>query len=223
MTKGNDFFFGDYSTFDGMPSFNLKTLCKLAESVPSRFFTDCLNRFLLENNNALLAHEESTNSAISGLVGKLDNDDIGSINIYERLDGNPCFKGELGCDLILANGVLSIHGFWTTDSEQHASFAVNNLLVPLYLKGLSNRIYLRQDENMLVPLTTGTSTAHRNEILNVFRLLEYGDGVYRGSKENQKKLDEHTRQLDICRLISEKNLSWVESQNLYREESGMYL
>lgn len=222
MTKGNDFFFGEYSTFDGMPSFSLITLCKLAEGVPSRFFTNCLNRFLLENNNALLAHDGSTNSAISALVGKLDNDDIGSVHIYERLDGNPCFKGELGCDLILANGVLTMHGFWTTDSEKHASFAVNNLLVPLYLKGLSNRIYLRQDKNMLLPLTTVTSTVDRNEILNIFRLLEYGDGVYRASEENRKKLHEHTRQLDICRLISEKNLSWVESQNLYHKEFGMY-
>ncbi|UTF61231.1 MULTISPECIES: hypothetical protein [Gilvimarinus] len=223
MTKGNDFFFGEYSTLDGIPSFSLITLCKLAGRVPSRFFTDCLNRFLLENNNALLAQDGSTESSISELVGKLDSDGIGSVHIYERLDGNQCVKGELGCDLILANGVLSIHGFWTTNSEQHASIAVNNLLVPLYLKGLSNRIHLRQDENMLVPLTTGTSKIHRNEILNIFRLLEYGDGVYRGSEKNRQKLDEHARQLDICRLISEKNLSWVESQNLYRKEVGMYL
>ncbi len=175
MGKKQDFFFGDvYQGREGK-LFHLRSVGARIQKVSKTFLTAQLNRALSEYGGSLIFTDETSSPNFWELINQIVTEDIGFIEIYARYDVNDSVKATLGCDIILLNGILSVQAHWCAYKEIRTREIIDTLLVPLHLKNLQNKTYIRWDDGRTEPLL------HRDdyvtELKKVLQLANYPTAI----------------------------------------------
>lgn len=203
-----DFFFKQYVDDKYSPSFSLHDVVAMADKVSPAFFCAQLNRLLKEHGGKVELDDPSSAPPFWGLISKLPEECIGYIEIYARTDRNPTLKATLACDIILAEGIVSVVTEWSAYKDIRAEEIVSTLLAPLHLCHLQDKTYLRYDDNTTADLVQNDNL--RGELKSIFALAGYPAGV--GSAE---KWTDCIDDLECATAIGLKGLEPGEAMNVY--------
>lgn len=178
MRTKEDFFFGKTHQGSKGITLQLSDIETLAEKVSDNFFTAQLNRMLQEHGGRLTISDETSLPNFWSLIDKIAIEQVGFVEIYARYDVNDSVNATLACDIVLLNGVLSIKSHWCAYKEIRAGEIVSSLLVPLHLKALQNKTYIRWDDGTTEPLLEMFD--YQTELEKVFLLAKYPSAINRG-------------------------------------------
>lgn len=220
MSEHTDFFFGNYSQQEGKITLSLNQVSKRTEKLPrvsSAFFTAQLNRFLQKNNNCCVLYDSGSHPSFSSLIGNIEPDSVGSIEIYARTDINNNVEATLACDILLVQGVISVRTNWCAYKESSADSIVASLLLPIHLNRLINKTVIREDSGALKPLRTEASDfGHQEELKAIFELAKFPN-VYFDDEDKPKKMRQHVHDLTCANIVGKKGLSGTTAWEKYHE------
>lgn len=186
MSRRNDIFFGEYKYQEGARVW-LSDINQLAGRYESPFFTRQLNRFLAENGRHVVIRDERTGPNFWGLIDKLEKSSIGAVEIYARTDIAENIDATLACDLIMDDGVVSVVPYWCAYKPLRARELVSTLLLPIFLKGLHEKTYLRLSEQENEPLLNDLSSDFTPAVEKMFKLAKHPSAI-RPYEDNEKRL-----------------------------------
>lgn len=178
MREKEDFFFGKVHKRGRGFTLQLNDVTVIAQKVSDSFFTAQLNRMLQEYGGLLTISNETSLPNFWSLVDKIVSEQVGFVEIYARYDVNDSVKATLACDIYLLSGVLSIESHWCAYKDIRAGEIVSTLLVPLHLKALQNKTYIRWDDGTTDPLLQMSD--YHNELEMVFILAKYPSAMNSG-------------------------------------------
>lgn len=206
MATKNDFFFGEYYT-EGGASISLRKIENVADKVEPAFFTRQLNRFLAEQGGKVRLSDGTSSPPFWKFVDHILPSSVGYIEIYARTDINDNVDATLACDLVLDRGVVSVAPHWCAYKGIRADEIVSTLLVPLYLKGLHTRTYLRWEGGKTEKLTSGMGWGHEDVLKAVFKLSRYPSAAVAMCPEDQRRVRYNIRELKLANEVAKENLS----------------
>ena len=214
MSK-SDFFFGKvYNGSDGA-TLGLSDLEPLARKVSAAFFTAQLNRMLKEHGGRLTISDGTSYPRFWSFIDKVDPEQVGFVEIYARQDVNDSVEATLACDIVLVNGVITVKSHWCAYKDIRAGEVISTLLVPLHLKALQDKAYIRWDNGETEPLLQDDD--HQAELERVFKVSKYpsamtwGDTVDQNAKAYMMDLECAT---DVGRRGVSSEQAWVAYQEL---------
>ncbi len=132
---------------------------------------------------------------------------MGYIEIYARTDINNNVDATLACDIVLENGVVSVVPHWCAYKDIRADEIVSTLLVPLYLKGLHTRTYLRWEDGKTDKLTNGMDWGHEDVLKAVFKLSKYPSAAVAMCTDDERRVRYNLRELKLANEVAKENLS----------------
>lgn len=156
----------------------MSNIKSLAEKVSDDFFTAQLNRMLHEHGGRLTITSDTTSPSFWSLIDKIVNEQLGFVELYARYDVNDSVEATLACDIVLLNGVISFKSNWCVYNDIRADDIVFTLLIPLHLKALQNKTYIRWDDGTTEPLLRKTD--YQTELGKVFQLAKYPSVINSG-------------------------------------------
>ncbi len=178
MWGKEDFFFGKMHKGGLGFVLLLNDLTIIAQKVSDFFFTAQLNRILKEHGGRLTISNETSSPDFWSLIDKIVSEQVGFVEIYARDDVNDSVNATLACDIYLLNGVLSIESHWCAYKDIRAGEVVSSLLVPLHLKALQNKTYIRWDDGTTDPLLQMSD--YHTELQMIFILAKYPSSINSG-------------------------------------------
>lgn len=104
-------------------------------------------------------------------IDKVDPEQVGFVEIYARQDVNDSVEATLACDIVLVNGVITVKSHWCAYKDVRAGEVISTLLVPLHLKALQDKAYIRWDNGETEPLLQDDD--HKAELERVFKVSKY--------------------------------------------------
>ncbi|MCC0090621.1 hypothetical protein [Aeromonas veronii] len=203
-----DFFFGNIIKGKKGAELGLSDVINIADRVSSEFLTVQLNRLLKDLGGKVMLSDGTSYPRFWEFISKLEFVEIGFIEIYARMDMNDSVKATLACDIVLQEGIVSVVPQWCGYKEIRADEIVSTLLVPLHLKNLQGKTYLRESENVVGSLLVGTS--YQDELEQVFALAKYPYAMDSGHKRA-----EYIDSLTCATNIAIRNLSPDEAWKAY--------
>ena len=206
MSTKQDFFFGEYSASKGNASIALYYLEQRFTKVEPAFFTRQLNRFLAENGGHLTVSDGTSRPSFWGLIDSIEPSDVGFVEIYARNDVNNAVTATLACDIVLDNGIVSVVPHWCAYKAIRADEIVSTLLVPLYLKGLHARTYLRWDPKETTKVLVGDRWCHEETLMQVFQLAKYPLATFTPTDDRDKRLQRYIRELQCATEVAKESL-----------------
>ncbi|MFC6674050.1 hypothetical protein [Marinobacterium aestuariivivens] len=222
MAKNIDFFFGEYYSEEGA-SIPLRKMENLSDKVEPAFFTRQLNRFLAEHDGHLRVSDGTSHPPFWKFIDSIQPSSVGYIEIYARTDINNNVDATLACDIVLDNGIVSVVPHWCAYKDIRADEIVKTLLVPLYLKGLNVRTYLRWDDGKTETLSSGMDWGYEEALKAVFKLSKYPSAGVPMFDDDRRRFRYNIRELKLANEVGKENLSgeaaW-ESLRKRREASA---
>lgn len=216
MAQTSDFFFGEYVASNNRGSISLDQMLPLADKVSGVFFTSQLNRFLQLNSGRISLHDGTSQPSFFELIDKIDDSSIGYIEIYARTDVNSSVRATLACDIFLEHGVVSVTPHWATHQDIRADEVIATLLVPLHLKGLHAKSFVRtaasEPKRLLCPVLSN----YEDEIRLVFDVSGY-PMVSHVTEEGRQRLNRNARDLEAASQVGQKGLSGEAAYDAFRE------
>lgn len=212
--KKNDFFFGDVSYENGEASIRLSKTEPLVKKVSAAFFTDQLNRVLQEHGGRLSLVDGSSHPNFWEFIDNVAAEKIGFIEIYARQDVNNSFKATLACDIFLLNGVVTVKPHWCPYKGLRADEVVSTLLVPIHLKALQTKTYVRWDDGKSELLVEGEY--YKAELEKVFSVAKYPLAMTWGDTPDQK-FNEYNLELECATEVGQRGVSSDQALSAYRE------
>lgn len=206
MAKHNDFFFGDYYS-EGGASIPLRKIEDLADKVEPAFFTRQLNRFVAEHGGHVRVSDGTSHPPFWKFIDSIQPSSVGYIEIYARTDINDNVDATLACDIVLDTGVVSVVAHWCAYKDIRADEIVSTLLVPLYLKGLHVRTYLRWEDGKTDKLSSGMDWGHEEVLKAVFKLSKYPSAGVPMCTDDQRRVRYNIRELKLANEVAKENLS----------------
>lgn len=216
MRKESDFFFGSYTAAKGQGVVSLDSLLSVADKVSETFFTSQLNRFLNLNSGRLLVSEGTSQPNFYGLIDNIKSSSIGFIEIYGRTDVNSALEATLACDLYLDQGVVTVAPHWTAYKDVRADEIVSSLLVPLHLKGLQTKSFVRYSGADPERLVEPVFCDYEEELMLVFAASRY-PMVSHAVEEGRQRLKRNIRDLDAASQVGQDDLSGETAYEAFRE------
>lgn len=207
-----DFFFGNIIEGKKGAELGLSDVVKVAERVSSEFFTVQLNRLLKDLGGKIILSDGTSFPRFWEFISKLKFVEIGFIEIYARMDMNDSVKATLACDIVLQEGIVSVVPQWCGYKEIRADEIVSTLLVPLHLKNLQGKTYLRESGNVEGSLLVGTS--YQDELEQVFALAKYPYAM-----DSERKRAEYIDSLTCATNVGIRNLSPDDAWRAYGNRS----
>lgn len=233
MDNKKDFFFGEYYDKDGDAVFFLHKLEELVKKVSPAFLTRQLNRFLTELNASrgpswpharLIVSDGTSHPSFWHFIDSIEPSSVGFIEIYARMDINTNLKATLACDIVMDQGVVSVVPHWCAHKDIRAGEIVSTLLVPLHLKGLHTRSFLRWDDGKTERLSHGMDWGYEDELKTVFKLSKYPSAGTPLCDDDRRRFHENTQDLKLASQVGGKNLSgeaaWDALRELRKEASS---
>lgn len=206
MATKSDFFFGEYYS-DGGATLSLHNIQNVADKVKPDFFVRQLNRFLAENGGQLRLSNGTSHPPFWKFIDSVDPSSVGYIEIYARTDINDSVDATLACDITFDSGVVSVVPHWCAYKDIRADEIVSTLLVPLYLKGLHVRTYLRWEEGKTDKLTSGMEWGHEDVLKSVFKLSKYPSAGVPMFDDDRRRFRYNVRELKLANEVAKENLS----------------
>ncbi|MDY6928092.1 MAG: hypothetical protein SWN10_13470 [Pseudomonadota bacterium] len=206
MSKKTDFFFGEYYT-EGGASISLRKIEDLAGMVEPDFFARQLNRFLAQHCGQVRLTDGTSHPPFWRLIDSIPPSSVGYIEIYARTDINDNVDATLACDIVLENGVVSVVPHWCAYKDIRADEIVSTLLVPLYLKGLHIRTYLRWEDGKTDKLTSGMDWGHEDVLKTIFKLSKYPSAGVPMCDDDRRRFRYNVRELKLANEVAKENLS----------------
>jgi hypothetical protein len=207
MSKNEDFFFGKMHQRNKSTTLQLRDMESLVEKVSDNFFTAQLNRILHEHGGRLTIADETSLPNFWSLIDKIVSEQVGFVELYARYDVNDSVNATLACDIVLLNGVISIKSHWCAYKDIRAGEIVSSLLVPLHLKALQNKTYIRWDDGTTEPLLQKDD--YQTELEKVFLLAKYPSAINSGGS--------HIIDLECATDAGQRGISSEQAWDVYRE------
>lgn len=206
MATKNDFFFGEYYT-EGGASISLRKIEDVAGMVEPDFFVRQLNRFLAQHGGQVRLSDGTSHPPFWKFIDSIPPSSVGYIEIYARTDINNNVDATLACDIVLEHGVVSVVPHWCAYKDIRADEIVSTLLVPLYLKGLHTRTYLRWEDGKTDKLTNGMDWGHEDVLKAVFKLSKYPSAAVPMCTDDERRVRYNLRELKLANEVAKENLS----------------
>lgn len=203
MATKNDFFFGEYY-IKGGASIPLHKIEDVAGIVEPDFFVRQLNRFLAQHGGRVTLSDGTSHPPFWKFIDSIPPSSVGYIEIYARTDINRSVDATLACDIVLENGVVSVVPHWCAYKNIRADEIVSTLLVPLYLKGLHTRTYLRWEDGETDKLTNWD---HEDVLTAVFQLSKYPLAAVAMCTDDERRIRYNLRELKLANEVAKENLS----------------
>lgn len=214
MGKLTDFFFGKYYNQDGQALMSLNDIVELAEKVSPDFFTRQFNRFLADHNGRLMLSDSTSCPSFWQFIDNLAPESVGYIEIYARTDINDSVDATLACDICLEQGIISVTPNWCAYKDIRADEIISTLLVPLHLKGLRDRSFIRWDDGKTEPLIRNEDWG--SELQKIFILSKYPHAIgYR--EEGSRRMMAGIRELISASEVATRNLKGDAAWEALRE------
>lgn len=202
----NDFFFGKYY-IDDYALLSLYKLEALTKKVEPAFFTRQLNRFVAQHGGYVRVTDGTSHPSFWPFIDCIEPSSVGFIEIYARTDINNAVKATLACDIVLDSGVVSVLPHWCAYKDIRADEIVSTLLVPLHLKGLHVRTFLRWEDGETERLTSGMDWGAEEELKAVFNLAKYPSAAITLCDDDHRRFQKNVRDLRLASQVGDENLN----------------
>ncbi|QQK62627.1 hypothetical protein FJD32_024980 (plasmid) [Shewanella sp. LC6] len=212
--RKRDFFFGEVYEGSGGATLRLSDMEPLARKVSAEFFTAQLDRMLKEHDGQLTLSDETSYPSFWSFIDKVDTKQVGYVEIYARQDVNDNVKATLACDIVLVNGVITVKPHWCAYKDIRADEVISTLLVPLHLKALQDKTYIRWDDGETEHLLQNDD--YQAELENVFSVAKYPSAMSWGDTADQK-VKHYKRDLECATDVGRRGVSSEQAWDAYRE------
>jgi len=149
MSDITDFFFGTIHHQDNRPFISLNQLIEATHGVNAHFFNQQLNRLLRSTGGTLCVSGYGETSFLNQLLPYLTDEAIGRVELRSVPSQSENVRYVIECDLVMAEGKVTLHSNWTAYNTSRAEDLVCTLFNPLLESGLSSRAYLRKTDGQL--------------------------------------------------------------------------
>ncbi|HGS4434334.1 TPA: hypothetical protein ACMDNU_003470 [Vibrio cholerae] len=212
MSK-SDFFFGKVYGNSGA-TLRLSDMEPLVRKVSAAFFTAQLNRMLKEHGGRLTISDGTSHPSFWSFIDKVDQEQVGFVEIYARQDVNDNVEATLACDIVLVNGVITVKPHWCAYKDIRADEVISTLLVPLHLKALQDKAYIRWDNGETEPLLQ--NDYHQDELEKVFKVSKYPSAMTWGDTADQKA-KEYKMDIECATDVGRRGVSTEQAWDAYQE------
>lgn len=212
--RKRDFFFGEVYEGSGGATLRLSDMEPLARKVSAEFFTAQLNRILKEHDGQLTLSDGTSYPSFWSFIDKVDPEQVGFVEIYARQDVNDNVEATLACDIVLVNGVITVKPHWCAYKDIRADEVISTLLVPLHLKALQGKAYIRWDDGETEPLLQNDD--YQAELENVFSVSKYPSAMSWCDTADQK-VKQYKMDLECATDVGRRGVSSEQAWDAYRE------
>lgn len=212
--RKRDFFFGEVYEEGCGATLRLSNMEYLAGKVTAEFFTAQLNRMLKKHDGRLMITDGTSHPCFWSFIDKISPEQIGFVEIYACHDVNDNVEATLACDIVLNNGVITVKPHWCAYKEIRADEVVSTLLLPLHLKGLQDKAYVRWDNGETEPLLRNDH--YQAELEKVFKVSKYPSAMTWGDTADQKA-KEYKMDLECATDVGRRGVSSEQAWDAYRE------
>ncbi len=133
---------------------------------------------------------------------------------HARQDVNDNVEATLACDIVLVNGVITVKPHWCAYKDIRADEVISTLLVPLHLKALQGKAYIRWDDGETEPLLQNDD--YQAELENVFSVSKYPSAMSWGDTADQK-VKQYKMDLECATDVGCRGVSSEQAWDAYRE------
>jgi len=216
MAHRSDVFFGKYKYDEGARVW-LFEMNQLASKYEASLFTRQLNRFLAENGRHVVIRDTDTGPRFWGLLNNLEKSSINGVEIYSRTDIAENFEATIACDLIMDDGIVSIAPYWSAHKHSRALELISTLLLPVFLKGLHEKTYLRLSERESEPLLSDMRSDLTPAVERVFKLAKHPSAISPYEDSQKRALQKEISKLAHAQEIAKEDLTGNAVWNRLRE------